>query len=132
MIEDVGVVRSEPKASEAEAPEPKVTEAAEPEAKTAKPRTAKRTGRTRRKFRRVVGKKKASSSSGASPKYPRHPVERALRIPRAIIDQNAGKECTDAESARYVGVGLNGDYKVEISSSLKYGFWSELSLVISR
>ncbi len=43
-------------------------------------------------------------------------------IPRAIIDQNAGKECTDGESAKFVGVGFNGPYRVEISSAIKYGF----------
>jgi len=61
-------------------------------------------------------------SSAAPPKYPRHAVDKALRIPGAIIDQNAGKECTDAESAKFVGVGYNGPFKVELSSSIKYGF----------
>ena len=26
--------------------------------------------------------------------YPRHSVRKALRVPRAILDQNAGKACT--------------------------------------
>lgn len=55
-------------------------------------------------------------------KFPRHPVARALRIPKAIIDQNAGKPCRDRESARFVGVSFNGPYRVEISSAIKYGF----------
>jgi hypothetical protein len=42
--------------------------------------------------------------------------------PRAIIDQNAGKPCTERESAKNVGVGFNGPYRVEVSSSIKYGF----------
>jgi hypothetical protein len=62
------------------------------------------------------------SPSGGTAKFPRHPVEKALRIPKAIIDQNAGKECTDKESAKYVGVGFNGPFGVEISSAIKYGF----------
>lgn len=68
------------------------------------------------------GDTKKSASDGGTAKYPRHSVEKALRIPRAIIDQNAGKECTDSESAKFVGVGYNGPYKVELSSALKYGF----------
>lgn len=55
-------------------------------------------------------------------KYPRHSVTRALRIPQAIIEQNAGHACSDRDSAKYVGVGFNGPFKVEISSALKYGF----------
>lgn len=63
-----------------------------------------------------------AGASSSSAKYPRHTVEKALRIPRAIIDQNAGKECTDKDSAKFSGVGFNGPYKVELSSSIKYGF----------
>ena len=66
--------------------------------------------------------KKSKAASGGASKYPRHSVEKALRIPRAIIDQNAGKPCTERESAKYVGVGFNGPYRVEVSSSIKYGF----------
>jgi hypothetical protein len=68
--------------------------------------------------------KKSKLGSGGASKYPRHAVEKALRIPRAIIDQNAGKPCTERESAKYVGVGFNGPYRVEVSSSIKYGFLS--------
>lgn len=32
------------------------------------------------------------------PNYPRHDVEKALRIPRAILDQNAGKPCSEKEA----------------------------------
>lgn len=66
--------------------------------------------------------KQTSNKEVASAKYPRHSVEKALRIPRAIIDQNAGKECSDGESAKFVGVGFNGPYKVELSSAIKYGY----------
>lgn len=54
-------------------------------------------------------------------KYPRHPLEKALRIPRAILSQNAGKECTDRDSALFVGVSYNGPYQSEIGSAKKYG-----------
>ena len=66
----------------------------------------------------------AKEVNAASARYPRHTVEKALRIPRAIVDQNAGKECSDRDSAKFAGVGFNGPYKVELSSSIKYGFLS--------
>lgn len=66
-------------------------------------------------------KKKSGRVAGEQSNYPRHSVERALRIPKAILDQNAGKECSEAESATYVGVSYNGPYQLEISSALKYG-----------
>lgn len=54
-------------------------------------------------------------------KYPRHSLEKSLRIPLAIIEQNAGKECSDKESAAFVGVSYNGPYQSEIGSAKKYG-----------
>ena len=63
-----------------------------------------------------------ASVEGIQPKYPRHSVDKVLRIPRAILEQNAGKDCTDREVAKFVGVGFGGPIKVEISSALKYGF----------
>src|SRR5690242_12924814 len=56
--------------------------------------------------------------------YPRHAVEKALRIPKAILEQNAGKSCSDREAADFSGVGYHGPFRVELSSSLKYGFLS--------
>jgi hypothetical protein len=70
--------------------------------------------------RKTKGSK--TSAEGATAKFPRHSVDKALRIPRAIIEQNAGKECSDRESAKFVGVGFNGPYRVELSSAIKYGF----------
>jgi hypothetical protein len=84
-------------------------------AKKKKPKGAKKAGK---------GKTKTSAITA---KFPRHSVEKALRIPRAIIDQNAGHDCSEAESAKFVGVGYNGPYRVEISSSIKYGFLSRPS-----
>jgi hypothetical protein len=74
------------------------------------------------KKRKGKKKKPGKAKSKTTAKYPRHTVEKALRIPKAIIDQNAGRECTERESATYVGVGFNGPYRVEISSAIKYGF----------
>jgi hypothetical protein len=79
-----------------------------------------------KKKKTKLAKKKAAKGKaetiGAAAKFPRHSIEKALRIPRAIIEQNAGHACSDKDSATYVGVGFNGPYRVEISSSIKYGF----------
>ena len=83
-----------------------------------KKRTAKKT--TKRKAK-VKAKNTPKPSSSGSAKYPRHSISKVLRIPQAIIDQNAGNECTIAESAGFVGVGNHGPYKMEVSSANKYG-----------
>jgi len=83
-----------------------------------------------KKIKKKKQKAKAHGKSGRASrsieasraKFPRHTMEKALRTPRAILDQNAGRACTDAEAARFVGVGLHGPYRVEISSAIKYGF----------
>lgn len=54
-------------------------------------------------------------------KYPKHSILSCIRIPQAIIDQNAGEACTDREGAGYAKTGWTGDLAVEISSALKYG-----------
>lgn len=69
-------------------------------------------------------KKRAAADEGAvgRAKFPRHSVGKSLRIANAILDQNAGKPCTAEEAAKFLGVGLNGPFNVEISSGIKYGF----------
>ncbi|MEJ1097884.1 MULTISPECIES: hypothetical protein [unclassified Pseudoxanthomonas] len=66
----------------------------------------------------------ATSDRSISPpaKYPRNAVDKSLRIPKAILEQNAGKPCTVKESASFLGVGDAGPYQVEVSSGIKYGF----------
>ncbi len=54
-------------------------------------------------------------------KYPKHSILDCIRIPQAIIDQNAGEACTDREGAGYAKIGWTGDIAVEISSAIKYG-----------
>ena len=70
--------------------------------------------------------KKASTKSAerAKPaKYPRHAVERALRIPKAIYDQNAGKPTSLADAAKFsTGRKVNGAFNQEVSSAKKFGF----------
>ena len=53
--------------------------------------------------------------------YPRHSVRKALRIPRAVLEQNAGKACSDREAAKFAGLAYHGPAKVEVSSAIKYG-----------
>ena len=78
----------------------------------------KRTARARK----AAGTKTAAGV-GRRPKYPRHSVEKALRIPKAIIEQNAGKSCTPEEAATFLGgTSSKGPFAVEISSGIKYGF----------
>jgi len=73
----------------------------------------------------AVKKKTAKDKKTSSPKvpnYPRASLEKALRIPKGILEQNAGKECSDEESATYVGVKYNkGPYLVEVNNAVKYG-----------
>jgi hypothetical protein len=79
-----------------------------------------------RKRKRAKARKPATArpGRGGAAKFPRHTIQRALRIPKAIIEQNAGKECSEGEAAQYVGVGLGGPFRVEISSAIKYGLLS--------
>lgn len=84
--------------------------------------------RTKKRMKRPqssVGKSQPASSKtgdGNAAKFPRHSVEKALRIPRGIVDQNAGQDCSDREAAVFAGVGFGGPFKVELSSAIKYGF----------
>jgi hypothetical protein len=65
--------------------------------------------------------KKAESSPQS--KYPRHSINDALRIPKAILEQNAGKSCSDNQAAGFIGLkSAAGPTSVEISSGIKYGF----------
>jgi hypothetical protein len=65
---------------------------------------------------------KTGRMSNAS-NYPRHSVDKALRIPHALLEQNAGKEASDSEAASFVGINNHkGPFAVEVSSSIKYGF----------
>ena len=56
-------------------------------------------------------------------RFPRHSVERALRIPKAIYEQNAGAPATPKEAVAFTGgSSLSGAFTVELSSGKKYGF----------
>jgi hypothetical protein len=82
-----------------------------PKSKTGKAKRPK----TKKKHGREMGRPTGIAS------YPRHSVKKALRIPKAILEQNAGKSCTDREAAKFAGLAYHGPSRVEISSSIKYG-----------
>lgn len=76
--------------------------------------------------------KKVSASAKAAPakqyagvrrnSYPRHSAPKAMRIARAILEQNAGHAATRAEAAGFLGLSATGAFGVEIASGVKYGF----------
>lgn len=53
--------------------------------------------------------------------FPKHAISKCLRIPQAVLEQNAGKECSDRDAAKFANIGYTGVIGVEISSALKYG-----------
>jgi hypothetical protein len=69
----------------------------------------------------TIEDKKSPQSGLGKLDYPRYSLDKALRIPRAILEQNAGKECSDQDSAKYVKVGYTGPYQMELSAAIKYG-----------
>ncbi len=65
---------------------------------------------------------KSVRQAGSKAKFPRHSVAKAIRIPQAILEQNAGKACSRADAAKFLGLGSPaGPFSVEISSAIKYG-----------
>jgi hypothetical protein len=61
------------------------------------------------KKKKTSTKKAAAGDSArggaARVKYPKHSILDCIRIPQAIIDQNAGEACTDREGAGYAKIG---------------------------
>lgn len=68
----------------------------------------------------MATKKNAKKTAAAKSAYPRHAIDKVLRIPAAILEQNAGKDCSEREAANFVGVGYGGPFQLEISSALKF------------
>lgn len=78
--------------------------------------------------KKAVKRSKKVSSATSAPltsskaRFPRHSVAKAIRIAQAILDQNAGKSCSRADAARFLGLSSPaGPFGVEISSAVKYG-----------
>lgn len=92
------------------------------ENKTSQTKQSKKRASKKSRKRTIGRKRNTSESQNVQAKYPRHLIDRSLRIPRAILEQNAGKECSDAEAAGFLGFKLTGEIKSEIGSAIKYGF----------
>ncbi len=94
----------------------------EPETEASPSDAPKRRVRAKRSRRRKTrgGRPQGRRGGGGGPKYPRHSLEAALRVPRAILDQNAGRPCTDREAAGYLGVSRSGPFATELASAIKY------------
>ncbi|RLP28005.1 hypothetical protein D8676_02315 [Mesorhizobium sp. YM1C-6-2] len=90
--------------------------------KTGKTRAVRKSAKSSKTSASKKSPAKKKANGGNLAKYPRHSVEKALRVPRAIIDQNAGRECSDREAAAFAAVGFGGPFAVELSSAIKYGF----------
>jgi hypothetical protein len=95
-----------------------------PKSRSRKRSNTKTTSSRKTSAKRAAGARKPAGSRSAAhmAKFPRHSVVRALRIPRVILDQNAGHETSPAEAARFLGGKVSGEFRLEISSAKKYGF----------
>jgi hypothetical protein len=73
--------------------------------------------------KKAKAKRPAGGRRGAAGRvaYPKHSLASYLRIPQAILEQNAGEPCTPREAAGFARVGWTGELGVEISSAIKYG-----------
>jgi len=93
-------------------------------ARAKSPKDKARAKRTSKGKSKAKGPARSSSAAvGQQAKYPRHSVERALRIPQALYDQNGGQPATMAEAVRFAGgTSVSGAFKTEVSSAKKYGF----------
>jgi hypothetical protein len=101
-------------------------------AKSAKDRPGLKRKRKRGRKRGTSRKKNAGGARGATRRgtplaYPKHSISKCLRIPQAVLENNAGKECTDREAAKFAGVGWSGQIGVEISSAIKYNLFQRPS-----
>ncbi len=76
-------------------------------------------GKRRKRAKKHVGAR--TGTRGSRVAFPKDALSKCFRIPQAILDQNAGNECTDREAAGYAKIGWTGPVGVEISSAIKYG-----------
>lgn len=72
-----------------------------PKKKAAKKKKAKRNRPTRKKGDNAV---RPSISA-----FPKHSILACLRIPKAMLEKNAGKESSYKAAANYAGLAYNGD-----------------------
>ena len=75
--------------------------------------------------------KKKTSKATNTAKYPKYSLEKSLRIPRAVMEQNAGKPCSDKDAAGYLGVKhTSGPFQAELGSAVKYGLLNRAGGVV--
>jgi hypothetical protein len=74
----------------------------------------------KRKHKKSTGKATARRAAG-SIAFPKNTLGKCLRIPQAILEQNAGRECKDKDAAGFAKLNYTGEIGVEISSALKFG-----------
>lgn len=84
-------------------------------------KSAKKAKKGRRKKRQAAGNVARDLSRTVDSAFPRHSLFGCIRIPKAILENNAGKECTSKEAAGYASLAYNGNIGLEISSATKYG-----------
>ena len=101
-----------------------ITELTRTEISPAKRQNRKRTSAKQKKR---VKASVAGGQRGTPLAFPKHPILKCLRIPQAVLENNAGKVCTDREAATFAGVGWGGPTQVEISSAIKYGLFQRPS-----
>lgn len=99
---------------------------AQPAAAEAKP-AKKSKGKKKSKRRKGTKSANGATKRGIPLGYPKHPILKSLRLPQAVLENNAGKECTDREAAKFAGIGWSGQIAVEVSSALKYGLFERPS-----
>jgi hypothetical protein len=86
--------------------------------------TAREVSRVKYDMRHNKARRSKSEGTPVAPlaSFPRHPISEVLRIPKAILEQNAGKECSMQECASFIGVKpTSGDFQMALSSATKYG-----------
>lgn len=106
---------------------PAPQEPGEPQTPPPEPGAAKKKSSKKRAAKKAPAKRKPVSRQAAvsaqQAKFPRHAVEKSLRVAKAIYDQNAGKATTMADAAKFTTGGkAGGPFIVEVSSAKKYGF----------
>lgn len=79
-------------------------------------RTTKKTASNKAK------RKRKTTSCKKETAFPHCALKKALRIPKAILDQNAGNPCSRQEAAGFCGCKTSGVFGVELAASRKFGF----------
>jgi hypothetical protein len=109
------VATAEPSAPDVLPVTPPTRSGAKAAPKKAKRSRSKKSGGSRKVAATVAAARQA--------KFPRHAVERALRVPQALYDQNGGRPATLQEAVRFTGgTAVSGAFRTEVSSAKKYGF----------